>query len=388
MHAAHEPTTSIDNVAQLRDNELIAATQRLLREERKLSARLLVHLAEVDARQLYRQHAYSSMFEYCVQALHLSEAEAYLRIHAARLSRRTPRVLQMFAAGELHLSALKLLGPVLDDANCDELLAAARFKSKRELELLVAQRRPQPDVPSVIRKLPQSASSDDAVTGPRSQTDLLTATCNEPRLQQDVTLAPASPVREAMPSKAAPAVAAQRDVLSPLSADRYKLQCTASKQLHDKLRQAQDLMRHELPSGDVAQVLERALDLLIADRMKKRFGQTSKPRRARASAASKPHSRHIPNEVRRHVLQRDGSRCTYVSPNGRRCEQRAWLQLHHEEPFARGGEATAANIRVLCGPHNRLLAERDFGRTFVQQRVERAREQRPCPNKFRDESPT
>src|SRR5690349_23009871 len=135
MQAAQQSTASIDGVSQLGDAELIATMQRLLREERKLSARLLLHLGEVDARQLYRQHAYSSMFEYCVQALHLSEAEAYLRINAARLGRRTPRVLQMFAAGELHLSALKLLGPVLDDANCDELLAAARFKSKRELEL-------------------------------------------------------------------------------------------------------------------------------------------------------------------------------------------------------------------------------------------------------------
>ena len=94
MHAAHGPSDAIDAVTQLDDDELIASTQRLLSEERKLSARLLVHLAEVDARQLYRQHAYSSMFEYCVDALHLSEAEAYLRIGAARASRRFPRVLQ------------------------------------------------------------------------------------------------------------------------------------------------------------------------------------------------------------------------------------------------------------------------------------------------------
>ena len=134
MHAAHEPTSSLQPVAQLGDDALIAATHRLLQEERELSARLLVHLGEVDARQLYRQHAYSSMFEYCVQALHLSEAEAYLRIGAARTGRQFPRVLHMFAAGELHLSALKLLAPVLDAANCDELLAAARCKSKRELD--------------------------------------------------------------------------------------------------------------------------------------------------------------------------------------------------------------------------------------------------------------
>ena len=157
MHADHETSSSIDGVSQLGDDELVATTQRLLQQERKLSACLLVHLAEVDARQLYRRHAYSSMFEYCVQVLRLSEAEAYLRIGAARTGRRFPRVLHMFAAGELHLSALKLLAPVLDDRNCQELLAAARFKSKREVELLLAQRRALPDVPNMIRKLPRPA---------------------------------------------------------------------------------------------------------------------------------------------------------------------------------------------------------------------------------------
>ena len=379
MQAAHEPTASTDPVAQLDDDQLIASTQRLLREERILSARLLEHLAEVDTRQLYRQHAYSSMFEYAVEALHLSEAEAYLRIGAARTGRRFPRVLQMFAAGELHLSALKLLAPVLDMANCDELLTAARFKSKREVELLLAQRRPRPDVPSVIRKLPQSPLALEAAGG-SSQTELPVGASTaavaqgEPAVQpspQQVAHEPIAPV----PAASMPR---QSTTLSPLGSDRYKVQLTASKQLHDKLRQAQDLMRHELPGGDIAQVLERALDLLIADRLKTRFGQTTKPRRTRASATPKPDSRHIPNEVRRQALARDEARCTFVSEDGKRCEQRGWLQLHHEHPFARGGPPTLANIRVLCGPHNRLLAERDYGRAFVQQRIESNR--KPAPS--------
>ena len=114
-----------------------------------MHGRLLVHLAEVDARGLYRERAYSSMFDYCVQALHMSEAEAYLRIRAARLSREFPRVLDMLQAGELHLSALKLLAPVLIPHNAHELLEAARFKSKRDLELLLAARFEKPDVPAL-----------------------------------------------------------------------------------------------------------------------------------------------------------------------------------------------------------------------------------------------
>jgi hypothetical protein len=119
MHAADD-LGSIASVAALSDQTLIATVERLLSHERTLSAQLLVHLGEVEHRQLYLQLACGSMFEYCVRALHLSEAEAYLRICAARLGRRFPRVLPMFAAGELHLSALKLLAPVLDDGNCEQ----------------------------------------------------------------------------------------------------------------------------------------------------------------------------------------------------------------------------------------------------------------------------
>jgi hypothetical protein len=370
MTGEDEPKVSIDCAAKLDDDELIAILQWLLRKESKHSALLLAHLGELDARQLYRQRAYSSMFEYCVQALHFSEAEAYLRIGAARLCRRFPRALPMFAAGELHLAALKLLAPVLDEANCEKLLAAARFKSKREVEMLVAKLRKQPDVPSLIRKLPQRELVPE-LAGDPAQPLLLTSTpsrdvqpCSQPSLERE----PAPP----LPNLATP----KPTTLSPLGASRYKVQLTASQQLHDKLRQAQDLLRHELPDGDLVGVIERALDLLIVERLKRRFGQSSKPRKSRNSARAKPGNRHIPNEVRREVLARDCARCAFVSPDRKRCEQRGGLERHHEVPFGRGGLATSDNIRILCRTHNQLLAEHDYGREFMQRRIERARDER------------
>ena len=131
MHAAHNSIDSRHEVAALGDEELLATLRHLLAEERKLSARWLVHLAEVDVRGLYREHAFGSLFDYCVHALHLSEAEAYLRIRAARLGCQFPRVLLMFATGELHLSAIKLLAPVMTQDNAEDLLGEARFKSKQ-----------------------------------------------------------------------------------------------------------------------------------------------------------------------------------------------------------------------------------------------------------------
>ena len=270
--------------------------------------------------------------------------------------------------GELHLSALKLLAPVLDDDNCERLLAAARFKSKREVELLLAHRRAKPDVPTAIRKLPQpSVASKPA----EAQTTLLSS----PPAPAIPPPAAKSERETTSPNQSVP-TSKPSTTLSPLGPSRYKVQLTASEQLHAKLRQAQELLRHELPSGDLAQVLERALDLLIAERMKRRFGQSSKPRITRKTTAPKLDSRHIAHEVRREVLRRDGTRCSFVSEDGKRCEERGALELHHEEPFARGGLATTTNIRVLCRAHNRWLAERDYGPAFIEQRIARARHER------------
>ena len=370
MQATHD-LGSITGVAKLDDQALITGVERLLQQERNVSAQLLVHLGEVEHRRLYLQRAFSSMFEYCVKALHLSEAEAYLRIGAARVGRKFPRVLQMFAAGELHLSALKLLAPVLDEANCEQLLTAARFKSKREVEQLLAHHRAQPDVPSAIRKLPQPSLAPKPAQA--AQTSLLSSAIAEiPAVSSPAATAELSARR----SSQVASTPKTSTTLSPLGPSRYQVQFTASQQLHDKLRQAQALLRHELPSGDLAHVIDCALDLLIAERMKRRFGLSNKPRKQRGTTAPKPHSRHIAHDVRRQVLQRDGARCSFVSEEGQRCEELGGLELHHEEPFARGGPPTTANIRVLCMAHNRWLAERDYGRAFIEQRIASARRER------------
>jgi hypothetical protein len=72
-------------------------------------------------------------------------------------------------------------------------------------------------------------------------------------------------------------------------------------------------------------------------------------------------SRHVPAHVRRAVFDRDGARCTYVAATGHRCEQTHYLELHHSEPFAQGGEHGKANLALRCAAHNALAAELDFG---------------------------
>ena len=78
--------------------------------------------------------------------------------------------------------------------------------------------------------------------------------------------------------------------------------------------------------------------------------------------ASTHTERHIAARVRDTVFERDGGRCTYVGPSGRRCKTRHYLQVDHVKPVARGGTSTLDNLRLLCGPHNRIEAERVLGK--------------------------
>ena len=81
--------------------------------------------------------------------------------------------------------------------------------------------------------------------------------------------------------------------------------------------------------------------------------------------------RHIANDVRRQVLARDGARCSYVAPDGQRCCARAFLELDHSRPWAKGGLDDVPNLRLLCRAHNRLLAEREFGVEVVERSIAR-----------------
>ena len=157
--------------------------------------------------------------------------------------------------------------------------------------------------------------------------------------------------------------------MSPLSAERYGLQVTIGQSAYDKLRYAQALLGHVVPSGDLAEVLERALDALIARLEKQKFAATSRPGRQRSSADP----RHIPAHVKRTVWLRDGAQCTFVSDAGHRCPSRARLEYDHVDPVARGGEATVDGIRLRCRAHNQYEAECAFGVGFMEAKREAAR---------------
>ncbi|HEY3352037.1 MAG TPA: hypothetical protein VGQ83_02215 [Polyangia bacterium] len=427
------------SLQHLSAQELFVGLERLVRQDREVTAALLAHLAEVDERRLYREAACPSLFAYCTERLHLSEPAAYKRVHAARTARAFPVIFDMVARGELHIAAVILLAPYLTAGNHRDLLAAATHRSKRAVEQLLAVRYPRLAVPDSVRRLPACPRAGMALgteaTGPGAalgteatgsgQDAILSPTM--PAAKPVTGLPAAAPAPASAPARpdASPRAAARPDaprpgptaveatvpgaapqpatlgagpastgppaasapvpapvpastaaacltpgpvragaVLVPLSADRYRVQFTATRHVRDRLREAQDLMRREVPDGDLNTVIGAALDLLVRELMRKKFATTDRPR-ATAASGEGSRTRRVPAAIRRQVGVRDGYQCTFVDAEGRRCPERGGLEFHHCDPLGRGGEHRVDRITLRCQAHHALATEREWGAAHV-----------------------
>jgi len=377
------PNYSLSHVS---DRDLLQLLASLLRRDRATTAAILACIAEVDARRLYLPRGYASMFMYCVLELQLSEASAYQRISAARTARRFPAILDAVAEGRLHLSAVNLLAPYLRLENATELLEAAVHKTRLEIETLLAQRFPQteplplvtvsscqlapervsfnPDEHGSIR--PGSTSGDAAPEGERCVTPSLEGT-HSTRLAPERVEALDSTAAIGAPLARAGDHVPPRSSVAPIAWERFEVRLSVGQSTYDKLQHAQSLMSHEASAGDLAHVLDRALDALILRLEKRKFAATDRPQEPLRPTLSE---RHIPAHVKRAVWKRDGGRCTYVTDAGQRCAARTRLEFDHVEPVARGGRSEIDNVRLRCRAHNQYAADCEFGRKFMDAKRE------------------
>lgn len=352
------------------DDELLARLAELLRQSRRTESDLVAHVAEVDARRLYAREACPSMFAYCTEVLHLSEAEAYLRIAAARASREHPLLLDMLADGRLHLSGVGKLAPHLTRENAPVLLERSAHKTKRQIEELIAELAPRPDAPTAVRKLPER----HPIAGPSLRSDPLPGQTTAERpvaglgLVADTELRPDAVGRPTATEHASSPAPARPATVEPLGAARYRIQFTASAGRRDKLERLRALMRSQVGDGDLAAVIEAAVTEKLERLEAKRFARTSAPRRTLDDTSTAAATRHIPAAVRRAVHERDGGRCRYVDAQGHRCPERNRLEFHHRHPFAHGGDHSPPNVALLCRVHNTLMAEHDFGPPAIARR--------------------
>jgi hypothetical protein len=444
----------LHEIESLSDDELLVRLRGMVVRERRSTTRLLAHLAVIDARRLYTADGYSSLFNYCTRGLHFSEQAAYLRIEAARVVRRFPAVLARVADGSIHLTALSLLRKHLTAANHRRLLDAARHRTRREIEDLVAVWRTTPAGPSRARfdtlappaamrpwaegparseesrlpfggesLVPDEADADSWEAEPAAgwedgRSDPGGLETDDVRHESDVTPVMTRPGGSAgwfgtsrrapdrpdggrfdqgprlegsdvdgLTSRGSATGGSAAGASATGGEPVYRLHITIPAGTRRKLDRAAELLRHQIPDGDPALIIDRALGVLLDRLEQRKFARvmarpepnvgvrpadlpvTGMETGPEGPASSDPGDglggrgrRPIPAAVRREVWRRDGGRCAFVGAGGRRCDQVGWLEYHHRVPWARGGTDTVGNLELRCRAHNELERETDFGR--------------------------
>ncbi len=408
--ATRPPITS--TVSALSDRELLRETRNLVRHERHLQGAVIDHLSEIEARGLYLERGFSSLFDYAVRELGYSDAAAARRIGATRLCADQPDAREGLRDGSLTLSAAAELQWAFDRqrrrgsiSGTAAIAPAGTSAADSAPAVPLPPAEPEPPPPLVLdavgrQKLVEEAAGKSARQVRRMLVDL------------DPELAPPA------------------DRVRPLGDGRYELKATIDAECQQGLEQLRGLLSHVDPRMTMGQLVGRlvreALDRHDPSRPPRRARGGSRPadakanaprtptpesqpaveRRAasttndaaipagaaptparavrpiptsappppstqeetarRAASGAKPtgaatpaakscaSGRAISAGVRRQVWQRDGGRCSYVDPQtGRRCNSTHLIEIDHIVPHALGGGADPGNLRLLCGAHHR-----------------------------------
>jgi hypothetical protein len=395
---------------------LLSGIRRLSETERETVLSSLVHLIEIDRRKLYLPLGFSSLYEFCLGHLGYSEGTAVRRVKLARCIRAFPQSYLLLASGRISMSNLVKISKVIDAGNADALLSEIEGRSAREVDLIVSRRKPKSAirdrVTPVYVKTVLEVRGDDAGPGNRCNQSMLPAggrfsTINVDGKYPDISAGHSdgdgngSGKGPASPSTGSGPLAAQTFVLE----QRFEVKFGVGPEFLKKVERIRSLLssrhhrhlefeelfsilmdeyieRHS-PEGRIRRKEKRELRKAEKEIAEKKAGKTARTDKAAGDpkdqkSASGPGngdpwkkegSRHIPRKVRDEVYARDHGRCAYVSPEGRRCGSTHDLQIDHIVPFARGGDSSPGNLRLLCGKHNRLEAERVYGKRHMEQYV-------------------
>jgi 5-methylcytosine-specific restriction endonuclease McrA len=314
--------------------------------------------------------------------------DVWMRTSDWLIGREFPNALEMLAHGKLHMTALRLLAPVLTASNA-HLLKEACFKSKQEVRELIAKHFPLPDVVDSMRRLPQPRSTPTSqeqqlavFSRLNSAAQLAAQLASSQQAQSEqasgAPLLAGSQQAQSVQASGSPLFAFVRSpvtvnrpgVTVPLSEGRYRVEFTASQSLHDKLKEARDLCCGEVPNGELATIVEQAVELLIAHKKKQRFALTSRPRkhwlpRSGTHASSRKRSEeHLSKEP------------VDVTLNGPQEEGRALAKRDENKPDVRSRAAERVLAKrdenkpdVRPCSAERVLAKRDENKPDVRSRA-------------------
>jgi len=263
----------------------------------RMETELIDVLQEIDDHKAFTYFGFTSLFQYAVGSLKLSESRTYELISIARKSKQVPELKEAISQGILNTSQARRIVSVITPKNQAEWITMSSSLPQREIEKKIVEVRPKEAV---------------------------------------------------------------KDKMTYIRPTRVQLVCGISEELMKEIERIKDLVSQS--SGKPAR-LEDALSAMAslylqkqdpvvkAKRVLKKKNELSS---RRVSLKSRNKRSAIPAMVRHEVAIRDNGQCTHLSPNGKRCEQKRWVDLHHKRAISEGGEHSSGNIVTVCRSHHRL----------------------------------
>jgi 5-methylcytosine-specific restriction endonuclease McrA len=398
-------------LSRLSDSQLIQRLDALVQKERETTLEVIRHIIEFDRRKLYLGIGYNSLHKYCILHLGFSEPAAMRRIQAARCIRDFPEIDPLLAKNELNLTGICKLAGILNERNKKDVMQEARCKSSRQIDEIVARYIPAKDVRDRVCPIFVSAGADGVANENHSEQ---TGSCNTsmpglPSTPDDSKQANSNKTTFGADGKKLTTFS-DSSKKSMILKKKYKIEFSVEPECMQMLEETKAILSKKYPKGvPLGKLLEEALNAYLdkhsPERKKKRreTRETKKQERnnteqnknsqenkiekagkknsrmhktevQRSRSRGPTHSegqeynRHIPQSIRDEVFARDKGRCTFIGPDGKRCNSTWNLHIDHIKPFAKGGGHNIQNLRLLCANHNHLEAERVYGKHFIKRR--------------------
>ncbi len=351
-HESHSSLYAHLELQQLTSRDLLIRTQRVVTEERRATVSLIAHLEEIQARRLFAEIGFSSMWEFCTKYLKLSEGAAQRRIQAMRLVQRLPEAQKENAHEALASGSLSL-------SNAAALQSFLKTQEKAGT--------PSSDAGALIEQMANFSQQE-------CQTALF-------------KIAPQPEAKER--SKC-------------VSAEKHReLKFVVTDEVFQKLERIKGLIAHKMPNPSLGELTGYLATEVLA-RLEKRKGlgatvtgnateparlgpQPISPQKATAAAAVTPPSLpvspsvpvsptlsdplpagklvYLPAALRRQVFAKSEGRCQFTFEN-RRCTSTVALELDHIVPLALNGPNELSNFRILCRQHNLQQCHQKLGFQF------------------------
>ena len=283
----------MDSASLKQARELMQSMRALCGQERLALCDFLRGLTEIEAGQIHLELGFPNMFELCRVEFGLSEGCIYRRLQVSRKIKYYPELLIALREGQINLTLASLLCPYLGKFAWSELLSRVAGQSKRQAQ-------------KALRDLAEFDTTALATV----------------RIQY-------------------------------LGREHYSYKLKIPAELHHQFERVRELLSHQIPDGDIHAILS----VLTQTYLKKNDPQS----KVAASPDLWQHyaspTRYIPKGLKHLIFEKAENCCQYISPEGRRCTQKRYLDIDHIMPLSAGGQTKLDNLQVLCHAHNLLKSD-------------------------------